>query len=80
MSGGEKTEIWKFFPTAHINVCLEQTSIWEVSGSHHSTAQPLILMVPTWMLAFSVTISISNNSSRKCFSGYLDVTPSLILQ
>ena len=46
MSGGEKIEFWKFFPTAHINVCLEQTSIWAVSGSHRSTAQPLILMVP----------------------------------
>ena len=38
MSSGEKIEFWKFFPTAHINVCLEQTSIWAVSGSHRSTA------------------------------------------
>ena len=40
-----KIEFWKFFCTGHINVCLEQTSIWAVSGSHCSTAQPLILMV-----------------------------------
>ncbi len=47
MSGRTKPQFFGIFPTAHINDCFEQTSIWAVSGSHHSTAQPLILMVPT---------------------------------
>ena len=46
MSGRTKPQFFGIFPTAHINDCLEQTSIWAVSGSHCSTAQPLILMVP----------------------------------
>ena len=46
MSGRTKPQFFGISPTAHINDCLEQTSIWAVSGSHRSTAQPLILMVP----------------------------------
>ena len=31
-------EFFGIFPTTHIDVCIEQTSIWAVSGSHRSTA------------------------------------------
>ena len=43
----KKYDFGSYFPTSHIDVCIEQTSIWLVSGSHCSTAQLLILMVPT---------------------------------
>ena len=32
-----KNRILEIFPTAHIDVCIEQTSIEAVSGSHRST-------------------------------------------
>ena len=38
MSGRTKPQFFGIFPTAHINDCFEQTSIWAVSGSHRSTA------------------------------------------
>ena len=59
MSGRTKPQFFGIFPTAHINDCFEQTSIWAVSGSHRSTAQPLILMVP------------NNEYSGKCVSEWL---------
>ena len=54
MSGRTKPQFFGIFPTAHINDCFEQTSIWAVSGSHRSTAQPLILMVPRQKYCFYV--------------------------
>ena len=38
ISGRTKPQFFGIFPTAHINDCFEQTSIWAVSGSHRSTA------------------------------------------
>ena len=63
MSGRTKPQFFGIFPTAHINDCFEQTSIWAVSGSHRSTAQPLILMVPKQMhhLCFHHQFSCSKN-------------------